>query len=74
MENISMPNNILIPVISYPNIDEAISWLNKMFGFTLRLKIGSHRAQINVTDRVALAITKDDSFKVENSKINILTD
>lgn len=72
MENISMPENTLIPVLAYPNIEEAISWLNKMFGFTLRLKIGSHRAQINVTDHFAFAITKDESYKIIDSKNSIM--
>jgi uncharacterized glyoxalase superfamily protein PhnB len=45
-----MPASTVIPELAYPDIGEAIAWLCNAFGFTLRLQIGSHRAQLNVGD------------------------
>jgi uncharacterized glyoxalase superfamily protein PhnB len=39
-----------MPVLGYPEIGPAIDWLCNAFGFTLRLRIGDHRAQLNVGD------------------------
>jgi uncharacterized glyoxalase superfamily protein PhnB len=40
----------VIPVLVYPSVGEAIDWLRDAFGFSLRLRIGDHRAQLNVGD------------------------
>jgi len=39
-----------MPVLGYPEIGPAIDWLCNAFGLTLRLRIGDHRAQLNVGD------------------------
>jgi len=52
-----MPACTVIPVLGYPNVSEAIEWLRNAFGFTLRLRIANHRAQLNVGDG-AIAITE----------------
>jgi len=43
-----MPVSNIIPVLSYPDIATAVDWLMETFGFTLRLRIQNHRAQMNV--------------------------
>jgi uncharacterized glyoxalase superfamily protein PhnB len=43
-----MPRTIVIPELAYPDIGEAADWLCNAFGFTLRIRIGDHRAQLNV--------------------------
>ena len=43
-----MPECIVIPILSYPDVGVAVEWLCASFGFTLRLRIGDHRAQLNV--------------------------
>ncbi|MGD0890388.1 MAG: VOC family protein [Terracidiphilus sp.] len=48
--NRSIPSCTVIPVLGYPEIGPAIEWLCDAFGFTLRLRIGDHRAQLNVGD------------------------
>jgi len=48
--NRSIPQCTVIPELSYPNMDDAINWLSAAFGFTLRVRIGDHRAQMNVGD------------------------
>ena len=40
----------MIPELAYPDIGKAIHWLCDAFGFTLRLRIANHRAQMNVGD------------------------
>jgi uncharacterized glyoxalase superfamily protein PhnB len=53
-----MPECTVIPVLSYPDVNQAIDWLCKVFGFTLRLRIGDHRAQLAINDG-AIVITKE---------------
>jgi uncharacterized glyoxalase superfamily protein PhnB len=50
LNNRSMPRATVIPELAYPDVGEAIDWLRDAFGFTLRLRIGDHRAQLNVGD------------------------
>jgi uncharacterized glyoxalase superfamily protein PhnB len=50
LANRSMPRSTVIPVLAYPDLGEAIDWLCDVFGFSLRLRIGNHRAQLNVGD------------------------
>lgn len=46
MQNRSMPDSTVIPVLSYPDVGVASRWLCEAFGFELRLTIGNHRAQL----------------------------
>jgi uncharacterized glyoxalase superfamily protein PhnB len=50
MNNRSMPSSAVIPVLSYPDVREAVEWLCRCFGFTERLRIGTHRAQLSLGD------------------------
>ena len=43
-----MPSSTVIPELAYPDVGQAITWLCDAFGFTLRLRIANHRAQLNV--------------------------
>lgn len=45
--NQSMPDAAVIPVLLYPDVREAVAWLCRTFGFTERLRIGTHRIQLN---------------------------
>lgn len=44
--NRSMPNSVVIPVLNYPDVREAVDWLCRVFGFSERLRIADHRAQL----------------------------
>ena len=44
--NRSMPASAIIPELPYPGVYEAVDWLCQAFGFTERLRIGTHRAQL----------------------------
>jgi uncharacterized glyoxalase superfamily protein PhnB len=46
--NRSMPASEVIPVLGYRDVAEAVDWLCNAFGFTVRLRIGNHRVQLNV--------------------------
>jgi uncharacterized glyoxalase superfamily protein PhnB len=58
--NRSMPRPLVIPELTYPNIGEAIDWLSNAFGFTVRIRMGDHRAQLNVGDGGAIVLTQPD--------------
>jgi uncharacterized glyoxalase superfamily protein PhnB len=48
LSNRSIPSAIVIPVLAYPDVNQAAAWLCNAFGFSVRLRIGSHRVQLNV--------------------------
>ncbi len=56
-DNRSMPRGPLVPVLAYESVDEAVHWLTRAFGFTLRWQVGDHRAQLAVAPDAAIAIT-----------------
>jgi uncharacterized glyoxalase superfamily protein PhnB len=45
-----MPASTVIPVLGYPDVAGAAAWLCDAFGFSVRLRIGDHRVQLNVGD------------------------
>lgn len=50
LSNRSIPRATVIPVLAYPDVNQAAAWLCNAFGFRLRLRIGNHRVQLNVGD------------------------
>lgn len=44
--NRSVPDAAVIPVLSYPDVTEASEWLENAFGLSVRLRIGTHRVQM----------------------------
>lgn len=44
--NRSMPVAVIIPVLAYPDVRQAVDWLCRTFGFVERLRIADHRAQL----------------------------
>ncbi|MFC4139054.1 MULTISPECIES: glyoxalase [unclassified Microbacterium] len=60
LANRSMPVDALIPVLAYPDVPEAVERLGEAFGFTLRWRIGDHRAQLAVGDTAAVAIVRGE--------------
>jgi uncharacterized glyoxalase superfamily protein PhnB len=50
LANRSIPASTVIPELAYPDLTEAIDWLSANFGFTLRLRIADHRAQLTIGD------------------------
>lgn len=64
-----MPRSHVIPVLGYPEVGAAIDWLCDAFGFSLRWRIGNHRAQLNVGDG-AVAITAEPSRESRGSGVH----
>jgi uncharacterized glyoxalase superfamily protein PhnB len=56
LTNRSMPMSPVIPVLADEDVEEAVEWLCKIFGFTERWRAGSHRAQLAIGD-AAVAVT-----------------
>ena len=50
LENKSIQRATVIPNLAYPDVHQAAAWLSEAFGFTVRLRIGDHRVQMNVGD------------------------
>jgi uncharacterized glyoxalase superfamily protein PhnB len=48
LANRSIPRATVIPVLAYPDVNQAAAWLCTAFGFSVRLRIGDHRIQLNV--------------------------
>ncbi len=49
--NRSIPSDVVVPVLVYPDVRDAVDWLGKAFGFEERLQIGeSHRSQLRFGD------------------------
>ena len=50
-KNRSIPSAVVIPVLVYPDVREAVAWLSAAFGFVERLQIGeNHRSQLSFGD------------------------
>ena len=55
--NRSVPPSIVIPVLVYPDVRQAVAWLSEVFGFVERTRIGEdHRAQLAVGDDGAVIV------------------
>jgi uncharacterized glyoxalase superfamily protein PhnB len=51
MKNRSVPDDTVVPVLTYPDVRAAVAWLSEAFGFSERLRIGeSHRSQLRFGD------------------------
>ncbi len=58
--NRSMPTQTVIPVLTYRDVPSTVAWLSAAFGFTVRLRIGEHRAQLNA-GAGALVVAQGDA-------------
>lgn len=58
----------MIPVLAYANVNEAVTWLSAAFGFSERLRIGDHRAQMLVPGGGAMVVRDaPDSIEAEKN-------
>jgi hypothetical protein len=67
--NRSMPSNVIIPELPYPDVREAVDWLCRTFRFAERLRIGNHRAQLTFGDG-SLVVTQQN--KETNDSCSIM--
>jgi uncharacterized glyoxalase superfamily protein PhnB len=61
LNNRSIPRSTVIPELAYPDVGQAVDWLCAAFGFTVRLRIGNHRAQLNVGDGAIVVVERHGS-------------
>ena len=61
LANRSMPGTTVIPELAYRDVTGAADWLCKAFGFTVRIAMGRHRAQLNVPPGGAVVLTSRPS-------------
>ena len=60
LTNRSAPPATLTPVLVYPDVRAAVAWLESVFGFEERVRIGdSHRAQLRVGADGAVVVADD---------------
>ncbi|WP_394782101.1 VOC family protein [Undibacterium sp.] len=67
--NRSMPDSQIIPELAYPDVPVAAEWLCRAFGFTERLRIGSHRVQLS-SEGGAIVVTelRQDAQNAQNAQ------
>ena len=56
IDNRSIPSSTVIPEVPYRDVSEAAGWLAAVFGFTVRVRIGDHRVQMNVGDGAIVVV------------------
>jgi uncharacterized glyoxalase superfamily protein PhnB len=56
--NRSIPRSTVIPELAYADVTAAAAWLCDAFGFSVRLRIGNHRVQLNIGDDGAMVVTE----------------
>jgi uncharacterized glyoxalase superfamily protein PhnB len=54
-----MPAAPVVPVLGYPDVNEAADWLCAAFGFRRRLVIGDHRVQLTYGDGAVVVAQGD---------------
>jgi uncharacterized glyoxalase superfamily protein PhnB len=55
--NRSIPPATVIPVLTYPDVRAAVTWLTQALGFMERVRIGeSHRAQMSIGEHGAMIV------------------
>ena len=70
-ENRSMPASTVIPVLGYPDVGAAIDWLCSTFGFSLRLRIANHRAQLNVGDGAIIVTEQSGPVSKDSQSVMV---
>ena len=61
LPNRSIPAAVVIPELAYRDVGEAVEWLCAALGLSERLRLGEHRAQLNVPGGAALVVTDGGS-------------
>lgn len=57
LTNRSAPPATVTPVLNYPDVREAVAWLERAFGFGERVRIGEdHRAQLRVGEDGSIVV------------------
>jgi hypothetical protein len=69
--NRSIPPPTLIPLLSYPDVREAVTWLTASSGFAERVRIGEdHRAQMSVGDAAVIIADSGGGRRAPDPAVN----
>lgn len=70
-----MPEATVIPVLGYPDVNAAVEWLCRVFGFRQHLRIGDHRAQLTAgTGAVVVAQSASSSRDAASHSVMVRTE
>jgi uncharacterized glyoxalase superfamily protein PhnB len=70
MPNRSIPSATVIPVLSYPDVRAAVTWLSAAFGFAARVRIGDdHRVQMSVGDGAVIVADTGGSRRAPDPSV-----
>jgi uncharacterized glyoxalase superfamily protein PhnB len=58
-------------VLAYPDVNEAARWLCDAFGFTVRLRIGDHRIQLNVGVGDGAVVVKQGAASASDDSVMV---
>jgi uncharacterized glyoxalase superfamily protein PhnB len=74
LQNRSVPRSTVIPELAYDDVTKAAEWLCEVFGFTVRVRIGNHRVQLNVADGAMVVIERDSKLPANRSSVMVRID
>jgi uncharacterized glyoxalase superfamily protein PhnB len=66
-----MPPGPVIPELAYADVPVAARWVCNAFGFTERLRIGSHRIQLHVGAGAIVVVEGDSSASAAGSRVMV---
>jgi len=61
--NRSIPEAVVLPELTYEDVDSAADWLCRAFGFVIRLRIGGHRMQLRVGGGGGLVLKQGEATR-----------
>ena len=74
LTNRSMAPGPVIPELPYPDVPTAANWLCNAFGFTERLRIGSHRIQLHVGAGAIVVVEADGDSNAGGGRVMVPVD
>jgi uncharacterized glyoxalase superfamily protein PhnB len=69
LQNRSIPRCTVIPELAYDDVTQAADWLCGVFGFNVRIRIGSHRVQLNVGDGAIVVMERTPESRGSKSSV-----
>jgi uncharacterized glyoxalase superfamily protein PhnB len=69
-----MPDCSVTPVLGYPDVSAAVSWLCGRFGFVLRWQVDEHRAQLAFGDGAVVVASAPEGSGTRAESVMIRVD
>ena len=66
-----MPASTVIPVLGYADVGAAVAWLCDTFGFSVRIRIGNHRAQLNAGGGAVVVTQRDGPAGADSVMVRV---